>query len=214
MAICYPKIEQDDIRYVYISPWNAKMGGIHSISLPRGVSCPDDVPCKNKCIMRYVEGRPAVRNTYNLNYECWESDPDWYFDSIKADCMGQRYFRWHVCGDIPSAEYFEEMIAVAKETPSCVHLAFTKQYDIVNLILDKGVKLPDNMVVIFSRWDGYACDNRHHLPESWVDFHNKELPDYVLRKGRKCSGNCSECNIRQNGCFQMRRGDIVILSGK
>ncbi len=158
------------------------MGEIHSISLPRLITCPADVPCKKDCYMRRLSTRPSVKNTYDENYQTWKELPEWYWFSIIADCKARQYFRWHVCGDIPSEQYLFGMIRVAKETPNCTHLCFTKQYQIVNNVLDKmkDEGLPNNLILVFSRWGVYPCDNKYNLPEAWVALDT--MPEYAIKK--------------------------------
>lgn len=198
---------------VNISRGNQKMGEIHSISLPRLITCPADVPCKKDCYMRRLSTRPSVKNTYDENYQTWKELPEWYWFSIIADCKARQYFRWHVCGDIPSEQYLFGMIRVAKETPNCTHLCFTKQYQIVNNVLDDILKnegLPNNLILVFSRWGVYPCDNKYNLPEAWVALDT--IPEYAIKNGRVCTHSCEECNMQNNGCFQMKHGDVVILT--
>ena len=194
---------------VCISEGNAKMGAIPSISLPRIVTCPKDAPCYKDCYMRSIAGRPAVKNTYEQNLRTYQEFEDWYWHTLKFYCMGTRYFRYHVCGDIPNRNYFDHMVSLAKDLPHCSFLCFTKKYGIANSFMDSGKELPSNLIVVFSRWDGYDCNNPYDLPEAWADFGN--IPKEVLYKGRRCSHNCSECNARESGCWNMNRGDAVIL---
>lgn len=199
---------------VNISRGNQKMGEIHSISLPRLITCPADAPCKKDCYMRRLSTRPSVKNTYDENYQTWKELPEWYWFSVIADCKARQYFRWHVCGDIPDEQYLLGMIRVAKETPNCTHLCFTKQYRVVNNVLD-GVKdegFPNNLILVFSRWGVYPCDNKYNLPEAWVALDT--MPEYAIKNGRVCTHSCEECNMQNNGCFQMKHGDVVILTSE
>lgn len=196
---------------VNISTGNQKMGAIHSVSLPRLVTCPHDVPCKKDCYMHRLSTRPNVKNTYDENYIAYKKSPEWYWFSIIADCKSQRYFRWHVCGDIPDDLYVWGMIHVAKQTPMCKHLCFTKNYQDINTVLEElDGEIPNNLILVFSRWGDYPCDNKYNLPEAWVTL--ESVPDYAMEKGTICSHSCSECNLYEQGCFYMNRGDIVLLT--
>lgn len=210
----YPYVCDDGTEYtVCISKGNGKMGDISSVSLPRLITCPEGVPCRNKCYMRTLAGRPNVKRTYAQNWKCYKEFPARYWFCITKHASQQAYFRWHVCGDIPDMEYLNGMIEVAKNTETCKHLCFTKNYSVVNAWLDYYKEFPYNMIVVFSRWDGYCCDNRYNLPEAWVDFADAKLPNYVLERGRRCRHSCNCCNYAGDGCWDMKPGDIVILNG-
>lgn len=198
---------------VHISTGNQKMGEISSVSLPRLITCPSDVPCKNKCYMRAIGARPTVRKTYAENWECYKHFPQWYWFCLNKVCEQQAYFRWHVCGDIPDKNYLWGMVKVAAATSHCKHLCFTKNYKAITDFLDCGGVLPKNLKIVFSRWDGYPCNNKYCMPEAWVEFPNQQLPEYVLARGRRCKHNCSCCNYANEGCWEMKAGDIVILNG-
>lgn len=194
---------------VTISTGNSKMGEISSVSLPRGITCPKDVPCGKACYMSALSARPNVRNTYEENLKCYQEYPEWFWFAVEFHCRQESFFRWNVCGDIPSEDYLEGMISVAEHSTNCRHLVFTKNYKDANAVLDR-IELPENMTVVFSIWEGYPFNNRHNLPEAWVDF-GKELPEIVERTGIRCRHNCMECNMYGESCWGLQRGEYVIL---
>lgn len=97
---------------VCISQGNQKLGAIPSVSLPWGITCPEDAPCKGKCNMRAIANYPSVKNTYMNNLTCFKENSEWYFFIIGQVMNANRFFRWHVSGDIPNMEYLKEMCRV------------------------------------------------------------------------------------------------------
>jgi hypothetical protein len=116
-----------------------------------------------------------------------------------------KYFRYHVSGDIPDAHYFNWMVSIAETVPGTQFLAFTKKYDIVNHAIDSGVRIPDNLRIIFSEWDGLTVPNPHKLPTSAVIFKGKEpAPNWKI-----CGGNCAECACQGVGCWELKSGETI-----
>lgn len=212
MAGCKKYRLKDTDYVVNISQSNGKMGEIWSVSLPRGVSCPKNVPCRQRCSANLMESRPSVSKTLWENYRCLIEHPMWYWLSIEDAARQRTYFRWHVCGDIPSKEYFIHMCTVAEKTPNCRHLAFTKAFQYVLDYLDEGRKIPVNLVVVLSVWDEWIPRNPYHLPEAYVDFDGAHIPEEVLEKARKCRHSCETCNCMEDSCWYAKRGEYILLN--
>lgn len=99
---------------IKISPGNSKMGAIPSVSLPAIKTC-RDCKCKEKCYAAKLERlRPTVRNAYQHNLEVLQSNPETFWREVEATVMLNRYFRFHVSGDIPSKDYLLRMIGIAE----------------------------------------------------------------------------------------------------
>ena len=123
---------------VSISAGNAKMGTVKSVSLPPVVTCCNCEQCAKKCYARRIYRRRAnVRQAYDNNLFILESDPAEYWKQLDYVLHFERYFRFHVSGDIVSADYFQNMVMLAVNNPHCEILAFTKAFDFVNSILDR-----------------------------------------------------------------------------
>lgn len=197
-------------RHVHISRGNSKMGEIPSVSLPAGLTCRDDVPCRPRCYAARLERfRPNVHDNYEDNYRILLEEPDTYWREVEAAVMLSRFFRFHVSGDIPNYEYLVRLSDVMRRNPHCVGLIFTKRFSLVNEYLDKGNKLPENLKVIFSGWDGLQMENPHNLPEAHViekDGSTTARPDAV-----PCSGNCAECAVTDAGCWTIGPGQQVVF---
>ena len=192
---------------ISISPGNVKMGAIPSVSLPPVATCPKNAPCYKKCYARRMAARyPNVRNAYENNLQEFLNDPQGYFLQVQAAAITTRFFRWHVAGDIPNAEYLGGMIETAQKCPCTSFLCFTKQFDIVNDFLNGGGTIPENLKIIFSTWNEYRpAENPHNLPLSAVIFRGQETPENV----KSCGGNCTECACRGVGCWELKNGETI-----
>ena len=202
-----------DFGKISISRNNKKMGLIPSVSLPAIVTCNAAAPCARPGSLCYAQAmeknthHSSVIKSYYKNLLCWLYDPDAYFLQVKAAAVVSGFFRYHVSGDIPNAQYFKCMIDTARAVPHCQFLAFTKQYKIVNDFLDAGGVIPENLHVIFSSWFNWKCPNPHGLPvcEIVKDINNAPGNWY------KCTGNCGNCCGCRAGCFFAKRGDTIAI---
>ena len=141
------------------------MGAIPSVSLPACITCNPSAPCFKKCYAMRMERRyKSVSNAYARNLDILTADPATYWIQVKAAASMTRFFRYHVSGDIPNGAYFANMVQTARDLPCTTFLAFTKQYDIVNAYLNDGGTIPANLVIIFSNWGAWKCENPHNLP--------------------------------------------------
>lgn len=191
-----------------ISPGNSKMGAIPSVSLPAGVTCRKDLPCYTSCYARKLERiRPTVRAAYQSNLELYKRDPDTYWREVEGQIMLSRFFRFHVSGDIPDEIYFAHMLDIARRNPHCQILCFTKQFAYVNRYLQAGVRIPENLHVIFSAWRGLQMENPYNLPEAHVI--HRDGSDKPTAGAEICAGNCTECALTDGGCWNLKNGGRV-----
>ena len=197
-------------RHISISPGNTKMGDIPSVSLPVGLTC-RPCACIHKCYAKKLANlRPNVRNAYQYNLMMLFEEPDIYWREVEAAIMMNRYFRFHVSGDIPNADYFLHMIQIAERNQHCEILCFTKKYDIVNNYLDAGQQIPANLHVLLSAWAGLQMENPHRLPEAHVRYRDNTTtarPDAI-----RCGGNCAECALTDCGCWTLKPGEQVVFN--
>lgn len=217
---------------VKISKGNSKLGAIPSVSLPSIKTC-RQCACREKCYAQKLERlRPAVRNAYQHNLEVLINEPDTYWREVEASVMMSRFFRFHVSGDIPSAEYFAKMVEVAKRNPHCEILCFTKRYEIVNKYIedfevlehsklvfpdcmfgktaDKDPALPKNLHIIFSGWVGLEMANPFSLPEAHVRYRDGSTT--ARDDAVECGGNCTECALTEGGCWNLQKGQQVVFN--
>jgi len=196
---------------ISISNGNSKMGKIPSVSLPAGQTCRPDAPCFAKCYARKIERlRPTVANAYERNLLVLRTDPDTYWREVEAAIMLNRFFRFHVSGDIPDAPYLEHMTEVARRNPHCQILCFTKEYNLVNDYLQTGNLIPDNLHIIFSGWIGLPMSNPFLLPEAHVRY--RDGTTTARADAHDCGGNCTACAITDDGCWVLKRGEQVVFN--
>ena len=193
---------------ISISPGNAKMGAIPSVSLPACITCNPAAPCFAKCYAAKIERiRKQSRNAYARNLEILRDDPGAYWLQVKAAAMVTRYFRYHVSGDILNMEYFYNMVTLAEELPHTTFLTFTKQFNIVNEYLNGGGTIPANLKIIFSNWGAWKCENPHNLPTCEIIFKNTTPAD----NWKICGGNCTDCACRGVGCWELKNGETIAI---
>ena len=191
---------------ISVSPGNQKMGFIPSVSLPPVVTCAHGCTCAKKCYAaKLCRIRASVRNAYQRNLDILENDPACYWLQVKAAAMVTRYFRFHVSGDIPDYDYLENMIQLATELPGTRFLCFTKKYSLVNEYIDHIGKIPANLQLVFSAWDGMHMENPYNLPVANVIFKGTEPAE----NWKICGGNCMECACRGMGCWELKPGEQI-----
>lgn len=191
---------------ISISPGNRKMGAIPSVSLPPIITCPKSCPCAAKCYAaKLCRIYPSVKRAYQNNLDILNNNELEYWYQVKQAAKTTKYFRFHVSGDIPNYPYFEMMVLLAAVLPDTRFLAFTKQYTIVNEYLNKYHKIPPNLKIIFSEWEGMTTPNPHNLPTAAVIFKGTEpAPNWKI-----CGGNCAECACQGVGCWELKSGETI-----
>lgn len=195
---------------VKISRGNSKMGAVPSVSLPAGITCRSDCECYQKCYARKISRlRRSVRDAYYSNYSLLKEDSDAYWRGVEGQIMMSRFFRFHVSGDIPDADYFCKMVEVSRRNPHCKIVCFTKKYDIVNSFLENKGTIPDNLCVIFSVWKNLEVVNPFSLPEAHVRY--KDGSTTARWSAQICGGNCAECGITNSGCWTLKKGEQVVF---
>lgn len=195
---------------VKISKGNAKMGAIASVSLPAITTCRKDCGCCKKCYAHKIERlRPNVRAAYESNFNLLNNDPETYWRGVEAAIMINRFFRFHVSGDIPNDEYLSRMVEIAARNPHCEILCFTKRYGFVNGYLSTGGTIPANLHILFSAWEGLTMENPHNLPEAHVRYRDGKTT--AGENAVECSGNCEECAIANKGCWALKEGEQIVF---
>ena len=195
---------------VKISSGNSKMGSVPSVSLPSIKTC-RQCACQSKCYAQKLERlRPAVRNAYQHNLEVLINEPETYWREVEASVMMSRFFRFHVSGDIPTAKYLANMVAVAGRNSHCEILCFTKRYEMVNEFIEQNGELPSNLHMVFSGWVGLNMVNPFALPEAHVRYRDGSTT--ARDDAVECGGNCTECALTDGGCWNLQKGQQVIFN--
>lgn len=194
---------------IHIANGNTKLGQIPNVSLPPVITCRKDVPCAaDGCYaLKFYRMRTSCRTAWDENLEYYQNDPDGFFAEIEMAVKTSRFFRWFVSGDIPTADFFSRMVALAWRNPHCEFLCFTKQYEIVNGYCDAVAydKIPANLHILFSTWEGFTPENPYKFPETAVYKKGDEVPsDWLL-----CGGNCTNCACRGVGCWEAKAGQTI-----
>ena len=197
---------------VCISKGNQKIGKVMNASLAPIITCHNCKECKSLCYdikacLQYCNTvLPArVRNTLLAMYR-----RDYYFNEIDKAMTRRRtnkFFRWHVSGDILDFDYFVHMVENAKRHPDFKIWTYTKHYTIVNLYCDKFGKdaIPKNLSIMFSEWDGMPMDNPYNFPvfACRLKDGNKNRSDESFKTMYKCPGNCDICKSgKGHGCIK------------
>lgn len=191
---------------ISISPGNKKMGAIPSVSLPPITTCAKGVPCGKLCYAaKLCKIYPSVKNAYDRNYTILKEDPAEYWNQVRAAVSVTRFFRFHVSGDIPTADYWTDVVKTAELFPHTEILIFTKKYSIVNDYITDGGKIPGNLHVIFSEWGLLKIPNPHQLPTAAVIFKETE----PANNWKICGGNCTECACAGVGCWELKKGETI-----
>lgn len=199
-----------------ISLTNSKLGAqIPSINLPPIITCRKNAPCSHLCYA--CKGNfcyPNVKKSQLDNLNHYKTNPEDYFQQIvkflTTGLVTYKYFRWHSAGDIPDSQYLYKMIEVACVCPEVKFLAFTKQFEIVNNIINEiGIdNFPNNLKIVFSMWDkDYKVDNPYDFPTTWVDFKDKSKNPQIPELSIPCIGKCYECQ----SCWSLHKGQSVVF---
>lgn len=185
---------------VCISKGNKKIGKTLNVSLPPVLTCANCSGCKELCYdIKACLQYENVRKARARNLVILKENPANYFDQIRSAIKRRKtnkFFRWHVAGDIPNYDYFVEMVKIAKENPDFKFWTYTKNYGLVNLYcMENGGKgsIPENLSIMFSEWRGMPMTNPFGFPEFRVVFKDEQKPEGV----KWCNGNCDHC-IRNN----------------
>ena len=187
---------------LHISTGNKKIGRTHNFSMAPGLSCINCTECINYCYdIKACWQYENVRNARAENLAMMRMDMDATFRQIDDYISRKRrnkYFRWHVSGDILSIEYFNYMVQIARRHPDWLFWTYTKAYGYVNAWIKEHGRdaLPDNLSVMFSVWNGMQCPNPYGMPTfTCIMPDMKPDPDAWT-----CPGNCQACIASGHGC--------------
>lgn len=191
-----------------ISKGNRKIGRVMNVSLPPVVSCGNCKECKFLCydIKACLQYPNTVIDARVRNWAVLKKNRALYFETIDKAIARRRtnkFFRWHVAGDIIDPDYFDNMVEIARRHPDFVFWTYTKMYGIVNSWIDEHGAIPANLHIMFSEWDGMPMINPHGMPvfSCKLKAGNKNRTAESFATMYKCPGNCDICKACGRGCL-------------
>lgn len=201
-----------DNTHLHLQQGNNKTGkNCYTVSLIPIVDCPNCSGCKGKCYdIRNVCFQPCVQKDRARNSAIHKADPVRFWSEIDAHIKANnvKELRLNVGGDLNNDD-FPQVAKLGRKNPETMILFFTKNYTGIDAFLDKH-RFPKNVRPIVSRWEGMSCENRHKLPSShvlWADG-TTTAPEYGAYY---CGGNCSECAIKGEGCWTLKKSEHVVF---
>lgn len=187
---------------VSISNGNMKVGNVPNVSLPSDKTCPHCKECQLACYdKKACLQYPNVMNARAKNYSIMKRSIRQYFEQVKEGIKKskEKFFRFHVGGDICSEEYLDGMVKVTNEILKH-HWTYTKSQDIINEYIKKHggnwEKLAPNLVIMFSKWGYVPIENPYNMPVFWCIVKGQEPPKDMYH----CPGNCKICIENHRGC--------------
>lgn len=196
-----------DLPALCISKGNRKIGRVMNVSLMPVMTCANCSGCKHYCYdikacAQYAETviDARIRNTVLAQFA-----RDEFFSRISAAMDRRRknkFFRWHVAGEILDADYLRRMIENAGSHPDFVIWTYTKNYRVVNdyVAANGGTRdcIPANLHIMFSEWRGMELVNPYSFPVFMCRFPGEAVPAGCTFK---CPGNCDICKELHRGCI-------------
>lgn len=180
---------------------------IPTINLPAGITCNPETPCFKGCYAR--KGNFTYKNvqkSLQKNLEAYLQNPEGFFSIIDAILQNipYKFFRWHSSGDIVDCRYLEFMCKLARKHKATKFLCFTKKYVLVNEFFYSHRK-PKNLIIVFSNWGDWKCENPHNFPTAYVDLGKTEIP----QNANKCNRFCGACANTKFSCWNLQKGEAV-----
>lgn len=208
----YSNVKADDIK-ICISAGNRKIGHVLNVSLMPVMTCPNCTECKFLCydLKACLQYADTVIDARMRNTVLLKKDRERFFRLIIEKCARRRknkFFRWHVAGDIIDIDYFSRMVQIAKMFPDFIFWTYTKNYSVVNQYVkengnSKEKAIPSNLSVMFSEWDGMTMVNPYNFGifSCKLKNGNKNRSVESFETMHKCPGNCDICKKANRGCL-------------
>ena len=197
----------DEIKMT-ISTGNRKIGQVMNVSLPPVLTCANGKECMFYCydIKACLQYSNTVIDARVRNLVILIKNREEFFSRIDKKMSRRRknkFFRWHVAGDIVDIDYFNRMIENARKHADFIIWTYTKNYAVVNAwIAENGLDaIPSNFHIMFSKWDGLKMDNPYNMPVfacKMKDGNKDPMPWEIMHK---CPGNCDICKATERGCI-------------
>ena len=208
-AIEHYKVMDPDAFKLCISSGNRKIGRVMNVSVAPLVTCHNCKECMFFCydIKACVQYSNTVIDARARNTALAMVNRNEYFRRIDKAMSRRRknkYFRWHVSGDIIDFDYFCRMVEIASNHSDFIIWTYTKYYSVVNRYCDEFGRdaIPNNFIIMFSEWDGMPLVNPYNFPVFTCKLKNgNKNHDASYFDGlHKCPGNCDICKLAKRGC--------------
>lgn len=228
----YP-VYDDGQSHVSISKGNSKLGNIPQLNvLPgdglAGLSdgtvltnikgtcggCAEE--CREKCyamrIMRLHHN--TIVPSWARNTMLVRNDPDKVVREVTDYCDKNivKYFRFHTAGEVESAMHLNAYCEICDRNPDVTFYIYTKNFIVLyEYFAEQGMKVPENLVVNLSEWDGNierfldGCPDREKAEELFASFNVfaydgggdscKGMPHCpaIDKTGRETGITCAQC---------------------
>lgn len=205
----YKAMNPDAVK-VCISKGNVKIGRVMNFSLAPIITCGHRCAhCMGICydIKACAQYPNTVIDARARNTALMFVARDRLFNEIDKAMSRRRrnkFFRWHVSGDIYDFDYFCRMVENARKHPDFTIWTYTKQYEIVNQYCDMYGRdaIPANFSIMFSKWDGVPMINPYNFPvfACKLASGNVDTSEDWFVNTFKCPGNCDICKACHRGC--------------
>ena len=199
--------------HVKLQQGNRKTGAnCWTVSLLPVVDCVNCSECKWDCYdLKNDMIYPTVINDRCKNSAIHKLDRQRFWSEvdvqIKANFVTE--LRINVGGDLDYKDFYY-VKELGEKNPKTMIFFFTKNYEGINSWLDQRNEFPENVHPIMSAWCGMEMKNPYNLPEAHVLYEDGKTtaPSFGAYY---CSGNCSECAFKGEGCWNLKRGEHVIF---
>ena len=201
-----------DTLHVVLQRGNRKTGvNCWTVSLLPVVDCVNCSECMWNCYdLKNDLIYPPVIKDRCRNSAIHKADIKRFWEEINMQVKANfvQELRINVGGDL-TEEDFSYVAWLGRENSKTMILFFTKNYKGINKWLDTN-EFPENVRPIMSAWCGMEMENPHNLPCSHVLYEDGRTtaPEYGATY---CSGNCSECAFKGEGCWNLKKGEHVIF---
>lgn len=217
------------LKYKFPFGKSAKLGkGLLSFPLPL-------TTCENRCVLsaKFTSGCYAVNNPQEKinkgrierersNLKLIRSDDFVRVCSKEIFDSNRKNLRWLDVGDLENFDQLKKIFQVCKITSDTTHGLFTQRDDLLFLMVQKNIKIPENLNIILSHPEHLNLE----IPEAEKDFfknagydltyeRNTTDPEKATCRG-STSGECGTCR----DCYkkpqdQDQKGQfIMLLHGK
>lgn len=192
-----------------ISYGNRKIGKVMNVSTAAIITCNNCGECSKYCydlkaaLLHTNSVTPARAKNTSIVFR----NRDKFFDDIDKAMNRRRknkFFRFHVSGEILDLDYFFRMVEIARKHSDFIIWTYTKNYAVVNAYCEKYGKdsIPKNFTIMFSEWDGMPLVNPFEFPIFTVKLEsgNKNHDESFFNSLYKCPSNCDICKACKRGC--------------